>query len=429
MDSLGSGTSFIREPIALRCDPSPCKKETQLGWQAGCSQSYPLKNTGSGDGFPCCHCSNGIPVKHGSKAHGNRQHSRSMKSIQSLADLLLRALRRAVAFVVLLLLSGISYLTGRTFFLIVTPFGNLGNRLFLYANIMAFAIDNHAIVINPAIHPWRGVFAGSRAGFCACYPKPRMAHIRSDLLEKLIQQLAWAMESVANSKPSLRQWAAIRINDSKATAQEMVNLDSPEFKHWAASKHVILLSGYQFIASTLMQRHSTILREYFHQVVGSSTDAIEPITDLRRSCDIVIGVVIRHSGFQNWMNGKYFFPFSAYLRWIHQALRLQPDLRTGFFLCSDSDQQLDGLDEVQFRFRSGHDLENRAVLARCDMIITPPSSYGAWAAFMANAPILILHSTEQTINLADFKLLRSQVDAADASYPSSVDRTIYHTKQ
>jgi hypothetical protein len=74
----------------------------------------------------------------------------------------LRVTTRAAAYILLFALSIVSVVSGKTMFIIASPFGNLGNRLFLYANVIGFAIEHKAIVVNPASHPWRAIFKGTR---------------------------------------------------------------------------------------------------------------------------------------------------------------------------------------------------------------------------------------------------------------------------
>lgn len=341
--------------------------------------------------------------------------------------LLARSARRAAAYALLGLSSTIAFATQRPIIIIATPFGNLGNRLFLYANIISFAIEHKAIVINPAFHPWRKLFNGTKAGAVACFPKPELPHLSWDGIELFIQQIAWACESIAQSKLSSPRWASIRINNSKETASEMVDLSNPSFISWAKRKHVIFLSGYLFLAETLMRKHAKEIALYFSQLEGNSPKALEPVQKLREENDLIIGVVIRHGGYKSWLNGKYYFPTTTYINWIKEAAQLHPNLRTGFFLCSDCEQDLTGLEGISYSFRWGSDLENRAALMRCDMLISPPSSYSGWAAFMGKIPLLILASQSQQISREAFKTINNHTDLRDDSYPANIDNTDLYT--
>lgn len=334
-------------------------------------------------------------------------------------SLLIRGLRRTVGYLCLLMLSLCSLLLKRRVVVIVSPFGNLGNRLFLFANLITFAVEHDAIVLNPAFHPWRSVFAGTRVGLFPCFPALPLPHWPWNLVEHLAQDLAWVCASIASSERSPRQWAYLEINGC-----DRIDLDHPGFVAWSRSKHVILISGYNYIAEDSMPRHAETIRGYFRQVEGSDCNALAPVTRLRKSCDLVVGVVVRHSGFDKWMNGKYFFNTRVYTDWIRQISSMYPESSVGFMICSDSDLNLVELSGIRHEFRAGSDLENRAALAACDLIIGPPSSYAAWAAVMGNIPLQLLHSSDQVIDVNGFYLIRNHIDLRDECYPPDQNLTV-----
>ena len=342
----------------------------------------------------------------------------SLGSLFDGSSLIRRAFVRFLAYVFLLFLTSIAWLSKRRFIIIVSPFGNLGNRLFLFANVIAFARQNRAIVINPAFHPWRYVFAGTRSGLLPVYPSPPLSYCSSNLIEQVVQQLAWVSASIAKSPRSLGGWDSISID-----GMERVDLDNPDFVAWFQKKSVLLISGYQYISESSMCRHADTIRHYFKQISGNDAFAIAPVVRLRQHCDLVIGVVVRYGGFDRWMGGKYFFNIATYARWISQINELFSQQRMGFFICSDADLDLGILQHVRYEFRSRSDLENRAALSVCDMIISPPSSYAGWAAFMGNIPFQILHSPLQDLSKERFVRIHNHMDLRDDVFPPDISRT------
>jgi hypothetical protein len=341
-----------------------------------------------------------------------------MGSLHFTAVIVQRVLRRLGATIFLIALSLYAVIKRRPILVVASPFGNLGNRLFLHANLIAFAIKNPAIVVNPAFHPWRRVFAGTSLGPLACYPPSSLPSVSGDAFELAVLDLAVIATFLASSTGPRSKWAALQVDGF-----EDFDLDSPEFARWARSKWVILLRGYNFIADQSMASSADTMRPYFRQIVGNDASAVSPVHRLRRNCDIVVGVVIRLSGFDRWLGGKYYFPVATYMTWIRQASLLWPDARVGFFICSDSEIDLSPIDDLPFEFRSQNDLENRAALACCDRIMAPPSSFAGWAAFIANIPYQLLHSPDQVIEQKLFVPIHNHIDLRDASFPAAVDVT------
>jgi hypothetical protein len=74
----------------------------------------------------------------------------------------------------------------------------------------------------------------------------------------------------------------------------------------------------------------------------------------------------------------------------------------GFILTADEPQnQKQFTDNVHFSTGiaggKGHYLESLAELAMCDMVMTSASTFGGWAAFWGNIPVIPLHDANQII--------------------------------
>jgi hypothetical protein len=95
----------------------------------------------------------------------------------------------------------------------------------------------------------------------------------------------------------------------------------------------------------------------------------------------------------------------------------------GFFICSNDDLDLGEIADARYEFRSRHDLENRAVLARCDYLISPTSTYAGWSAFAGDVPIQVLTSADQTMSRAGFVKITNHTDLRGDSFPDDVNLT------
>jgi hypothetical protein len=112
---------------------------------------------------------------------------------------------------------------------------------------------------------------------------------------------------------------------------ERVDLDNPDFVAWF-QKSVVVNSNYQYMSESSMRRHADIIRQYIRQISGNDASAIAPVLRLRQHSDLVIGVVVRHGGFDQWMGGNYFFDIKTYAPWINQLVQLFLHHRVGFCL-------------------------------------------------------------------------------------------------
>ncbi|MFM7269010.1 MAG: hypothetical protein ACKOZT_10570 [Cyanobium sp.] len=312
----------------------------------------------------------------------------------------------------LVVLTTASLCLRRRIYVIVSPYGNLGNRLFLFANLIAHSIATGSITINAGFGVWRGFFAQSRCGPLPCFPALPLPHVADERVGNLIRHLANVAFFIALSPRFADWWGAIETEHD-----DTVYLDSEPLAIWSKGKRVILLRGYNFLATQSMPRFADQIRPYFQQIIAPHSDALAPIQRLRSRCDRVIGVVIRQSGFDQWLGGRYFFTIATYSRWIREAAILWPGDRVGFFICCDVCVDLGHLSDLTYEFRAQHDLENRAALAHCDAILAPTSSYAAWAAYMARIPAQLLVDTDQSITIAGFKPVLNHPDFAPDDYP------------
>jgi hypothetical protein len=272
----------------------------------------------------------------------------------------------------------ISIALRRRIIVFTRPIGNLGNRLYSFAPVLAFSKEFRCIVINPGFGHWRSSFLGTKPGIVAMYPPLQIPNIKGARIDKIVTKFFRAAEKVVFANSSRNHFSTIRL-----ASNEWICLDTQSFLTWFQTKRIIFLDGFLFVSPKLLPIHADSVRKYFNQLAGADSNALKPLFLLRRDCQVVVGVAIRHGDYREWNEGKYFFDASIYVKWIHQINNLMMDKRVGF--------------------------------AGCDLIISPPSTYAGWAAFQGNIPIQWLNSAEQDLALEDFKIVWP-MDPTDVSF-------------
>ena len=347
----------------------------------------------------------------------------TLQNRNTIGDVLYRILRKAGGYALLITCSLFAVLTGKKLIFITTPFGDLGNRLFLFSNIIAFSLENNAIVIHLGLEHFRNHLEGTYTGLVACFPPSRWPKIQCNIFESALKTLAWSAEAISLSRYSLRQWKAIRINNSSLMAFEMLDLENPQFRSWFKEKHVLFLSGYQYLASESIQINQHLIRNYLRLRVSESEPLVARHREFLQNHDFVIGVVIRHGDYRQFMGGRYFYETTCYTRWIKQLMTLFPGKSLGFIITGNDDVYPEGLDNIDFIFAPHSSLATRYVLSRCNMIISPPSSYAGWCAFSGNIPLLLISSSNQQIHLSDCRAIYNLSDLREPSMPENIDHT------
>lgn len=345
------------------------------------------------------------------------------QSPNSASALIYRFLRKVGGYSLLACCSLFSLCSGKKLIFITSPFGDLGNRLFLFSNIIAFARENNTIVVHLGLGHLRRQLQGPNLGLIASYPPGRWPKIHSDYFESTLKQLAWAAEAIAFSNHSLTWWRSIRINNSSSMAFEMINLDDPCFKAWFKTKHSLFLSGYQYLASASIQPNQSEIREYLQLAVSESDPLVALHREFMNQHDLLIGVVIRHGDYRHFMEGRYFYETACYADWIKQLTSILPGKKQGFVITGNDGIAPDGLETIDFIFLPHGELATRLILSRCDMIISPPSSYAGWCAFSGNIPLLLITSKHQQMRICDFRPIFNHTDLRDTSMPENIDNT------
>src|ERR1019366_8455995 len=114
-----------------------------------------------------------------------------------------------------------------------------------------------------------------------------------------------------------------------------------------------------------------------------------------------VGVHIRQSDYRQWDNGRFYFSTAQYAGWIRQLVDLHPGRRIAVVVASDEWQ-----DPAQFAGlpiypatgnpnAGGHWFENWIELSLCDIVVCPPSTFSATAAFLGEVPLWPVMAEDQ----------------------------------
>ncbi len=304
--------------------------------------------------------------------------------------------------------------------IIAAPVGNLGNRLFLFSNFIGFAIENRWELMNPAFHEYRDSFETTRHDFfCRYPPRSSLLYRFGSVAGRFYLSMVVTAMAIAKRLPDNSLFCAFDLE----TIEHRINLDNEHFLNKVNGKKVVFFQGWLFLDLKNMAKHGDAIRRYFAPA-EIHRDLIElPISNLSKSCDVIVGLVIRRGAYKWWCNGRYYFSLDTYIRWMHEMSGLYPGRKVGFFICSDEELEVEKLAGFTFVFRPGHDIENRYSLARCDYLASAPSTYGGWAAFYGDVPMNILKNPEQSMSLGDFRRIRNHTDLRDETFAPDADVT------
>jgi hypothetical protein len=164
-------------------------------------------------------------------------------------------------------------------------------------------------------------------------------------------------------------------------------------KEFCGRGNMLVLAGafwYQYLDMRIMPSVGHLLKQTLQIGREDQAGGRAALMAAEGQSIIRIGVHMRRGDYKDWYSGQYYFDQAAYvgvLNKIHASLTGQPHR---FYLCSDQSINRPQFDNLPICYDNGTTADDFAALAKCHIIVGPPSSFGTWAAFLGGARRLIL---------------------------------------
>jgi hypothetical protein len=258
---------------------------------------------------------------------------------------------------------------------VARPVGQLGNRLFQYAHFVALAADTGMTVANPGLGANAHYFPELADDALCRYPRP--SRNLPVALRGPAARLASAAMRATGAIPKVE---AIEIPDS-----EEHDLEGPTFRSAAQRARIVLAAGWQLRAYRAFAAHRDEIRRVFTPAPQHTEAATAAVVAARRDASVVVGVHRRRGDYARWQDGRYLYDDDQYA----EVMRRTADLlgnEVAFLVCSDEPVPPEAFDGLSVHPGPGKPVEDLHALSRCDRLIGPPSTFGAWASFMGEVP-------------------------------------------
>ncbi len=274
--------------------------------------------------------------------------------------------------------------------------GQLGNRLLLFANFIAFARENNLKVLNPAFDEYAEFFESTSKDFLARYPVPAFSIQGNNFLRKRYysfnQKLAESglFKTIAINREKPFNWIDSDI------ASQVTGGSIFFFQGW------LFRDGWFVRDLEKLRKHSHEIRAYFTPLKKYQDNVYKLISIIKNSSDILIGVHIRQGDYEKHQNGRYFYSSEDYVKVMQFVQNLFINKKVGFLICSNFEQEKNLFNQFNYFFGNNHIIEDMYSLAQCDYIMGPPSSYTMWASFYGNKPLYMIRDVSRVPKIEDF---------------------------
>jgi hypothetical protein len=263
--------------------------------------------------------------------------------------------------------------------LVARPAGQLANRLFQYAHVVAAAADHGFTTAFPGLGSDADRFpAFARDALCR-YPAPRRP-----LSPRLRPALARAAP-LALRLP--------RAHDTDAAGA--LDLDHP-------SRRPRVIAGWGVRAYGAFERQAGELRRVFAPDDASRAAAEAAVSRARAHAATVVGIHRRRGDYAGWQGGRYFYDDDEYAAVMRGVADLLGDV--AFVVCSDEAVPDGAFGDLAVFPGPGAPVPDLTALSLCDRIAGPPSTFSAWASFAGEVPRHEIVDPAAAPTAADFQI-------------------------
>lgn len=288
--------------------------------------------------------------------------------------------------------------------------GQLGNRLFAFAHLVAFSAEHDVKIVNLSFDEYAKYFRNTDHDVLCRYPAStslRSNVVRSYLfaLNKIIliilNKLRWTTSPV-------HETVVADLPEYKFGEDRYFDLSGPSFKN-IAKKRIVLLFGRFFRDYRSFEKHKALIRNFFEPGLKYRSNIRQHILSARQDIDLLVGVHIRRGDYAEFANGKYFYSQEQYFDLMKRFRLISPSSKIRFLICSNELVDSTAFQGLTFSTGTGHVVEDLYALAECDLIMGPPSTFTLWASFFGNKPLYQIRNIEQPITQESFVFLPPEV--------------------
>jgi hypothetical protein len=269
--------------------------------------------------------------------------------------------------------------------------GQLANRLFLFAKFIAYGVRHRIQIVNPAFDDYAHYFETTEKQWL---PASRGFEGRfSRAFAKTVYQFCVFLGRIVHRLGiNLPMLSTVYLDWS-----EHHDLDNDEK---LKKKGAHFIQGWEFDAPMLMTTYRNEIIRFFQPEV-SLRSQIESAFNRLNGPGLLMGVHIRHGDYKSFEGGRYFYELDAYKSLMTGLAQNYPDIR--FLICTNN-KSLNARDFSTYKatMAPGHELVDLYLLARCNYIMGPPSTYSLWASYYGNVPLYQIKDIKKDVGLKDF---------------------------
>lgn len=274
--------------------------------------------------------------------------------------------------------------------------GQLANRLFAFAHFIGNAIEYDYRLVNPCFDEYCQYFpslasAGGEGGRISTALHPslsfRLFRKGSEFLRMRLPASPWHC------------FYTLADGDAVFDLKDAAYLRN-------ARRKVVFTHGWEFRDQANLIKHRSTIKALFVPDAHILASVAECRAQVINRADVLVGVHVRRGDYARWQNGIYFYADAVYrsrMMDVESALKAQGKT-AAFVICSNDAIDMGFFSPLRVTPGPGHAVADLYVLASCDLIIGPPSTYSLWASYHGGGKLLHIKDAHTDISLLDFEV-------------------------
>ena len=290
--------------------------------------------------------------------------------------------------------------------------GQLGNRLFTFAHLIANAAANDTKLINLSFDEYARHFHTTSQDVLCRYPSVKSA-IKSNWIRSALLWLNRAilkfLRGINFHQSAFHSIVIADLPTYKFGENRYFELAKEDFQNTVKQRAIVFLFGRFFRDYTNFEKYQDVIRNFFKPNSEIQNNVDRFMKKSRQNTDLIIGVHIRRGDYAEFAGGKYFYTQKNYYSKMEQLQRALPSKKIKFVICSNEKINPEFFEGVDFLIGPGHLVEDLYALSECDLIMGPPSTYSTWASFYGGKPIYQIKDLDISPTLENFVILPSHL--------------------
>ncbi len=270
--------------------------------------------------------------------------------------------------------------------IVIKPNGNSSNRLVQNLHFEVFCLEHNIQFQNPTFADMAKFYTSP----CNSQTNRFLRFLQIDLLGKIFRhsKLVKRIFSIV--------WIISRFGFLKLVRFDRVTADCEQTLLKAFEKNdVVYSAGWAFRVPELVEKYGTemrmkyALKPYFY----NKNEFADKINHYKSNGYTLTGVHIRRGDYKTWKNGMYYFDDDVYKKQMDNLSRkLQTEGKEKQIFILFSNEPLQFEQSSNLLISSEKWFIDHHIMAQCDYLIGPPSTFTLWASFVGQSELIRIYN-------------------------------------